>query len=277
MPEPFLQKVLVHEGKLRLSWVAPAFDTRAVFVAVAEDAEFTMNRRIFVLPLVAEVILTVGSGSWYACVGAAHGTPEQGVVSWSGIHGPVVLETVNAALRSPTIPTISLPLLHHSPVAGGYHFHTGKSDPHVVVFEVGLAADVGSRFPLGNTKWKWVAEKGYMGWTDCWGLSYPETHAIRISTFEGPAFPTDHIVLLVAGRTFPKVVCARTPFHRSSEDKQNVRGDGILLQQRKVDPNMKFGSHGEYLRFQAALARSGNDNARAVGPTHFSEVEESRM
>ena len=309
MPEPFLQSAVTYEGKLRLSWIAPAFDTRAIFVAVAEDAEFTVNRRIFLLPLIAEILLTVGSGAWYACIGAAHGTPEQGVVSWSGIHGPVVIETADAqpaaipfteretpspvkgiavdqGLRKEGIsllpkalpaalrnPTISLPILHHKPVAGAYRFYTGKSDPHVVVFEMGRSADVGTQFSLAKTKWKWVAEKGYMGWTDCWGLRYPDTYAIRVSTFEGSGFPTTTPVLLGPGRTFPNVVCARTPFYRSLEDKQNAKGDGILLQQRKVTPNMKFSSHGEYLRYQAALVRSGHDNARSVGPAMFSEVE----
>jgi hypothetical protein len=266
MPEPFLQYAGADQGKLRLSWMAPC-DTRAIFIAVAEDAEFTVNRRIFVLPLVAEAILTVGNGVWYVCVGAAEGKPEQGVVTWSGIHGPIHVETTDA---QPTLPTSSLPILHHMAVASAYRFHTGKPDPHVIVFEMGFATDVGTRFPLAKTKWKWVAEKGYTGWTDCWGLSYPETYAIRVSTFD--AFPTRPI-LLGAGKVFPKVVCARTPFHRSLEDKQNTQGDGILLRQRKVDPNMKFSSHGEYLRFQAAVVRSGHDNARAVGPTHFSELE----
>jgi hypothetical protein len=255
--------------------MAPAFDTRAIFVAVAEDAEFTINRRIFVMPLCGEAKLRVGSGSWYVRVGAAQGTPDQGVVEWSGIFGPVGIS------GKPALPTAtthaSLPVLHSKPVDRGYRIHTGKSDPHVVVFEMGLAADVGTRFPVGSTKWKWVAEKGFMGWTDCWGMNYPETYAIRMSTFEGPAFPTGRVVVLGPGHVFPRVVCARTPFHRSLEDKQNAVGDGILIQQRKVDPNMKFSSHGEYLRFQAAVVRSGHDNARAVGPTHFSAAEEGRL
>jgi hypothetical protein len=153
MPDPFLEFAAPYEGKLRLSWIAPAFDTRAMFVAVAEDAEFTMNRRIFILPLVAEAILTVGSGAWYTCVGAAHGTPEQGVVSWSGVHGPIHIETTDT---QPATPAASLSILHSKPVDRGYRFHTGKPEPHVIVFEMGLAADVGTRFPMGKTKWKWV-------------------------------------------------------------------------------------------------------------------------
>ena len=116
-----------------------------------------------------------------------------------------------------------------------------------------------------------------MGWTDCWGLNYPETYAIRAATLEGPAFPTNRVVVLGPGRVFPRVVCARTPFHRDFAEKQNARGDAILLQQRKVTPNMKFTSHGEYLRFQAALVRSGDDKARTVGPSHFSAAEEGKL
>jgi hypothetical protein len=162
----------------------------------------------------------------------------------------------------------------------GFRIHTGKAEPHVVFFEVGLVTDVGSTFPAGKTKWKWVADKGYMGWVDCWGLNYPETYAIRMSSFEGPEFPThqsDAFKLLGPGRIFPRVVCARTPFHRDFAEKQNARGDAILLHQRKVDPNMKFSSHSEYLRFQAAMVRSGDDKARTVGPAHFSAAEEGRL
>jgi hypothetical protein len=271
MPEPFLEYAAPYEGKLRLSWMAPAFDTQAIFVAVAEDAEFTVNRRIFVLPLVAEAILTVGPGAWYTRVGAAQGK-ERGIVEWSGIHGPLHIQTDTPAI--PTTSSASLPVLHHKPIVDGYRIHTGKAEPHVVVFEMGLVTDVGSRFSAGKTRWKWVVEKGAMGWTDCLGLQYPDTYAIRMSTFAGPTFPSSTPVLLGPGRTFPRVVCARTPFHRSLEDKQNARGDSILLQSRRTNPTMKFGSHAEYLRYQAALIRSGDDNARTVGPAHFSTAEE---
>ncbi len=271
MPEPFLQSLHTIDDAVYVTWIAPAFDTRAMFVAVAEDAEFTINRRIFIMPLVAEAKLRVGKGAWFVRVGAAQGTPEQGIVEWSGIHGPVHITSTLPTSSSPSFP--SLPVLHSKPKEGGYRIHTGKSDPHIVVFEMGLVADVGNRFPAGRTKWKWVAEKGAMGWTDCWGMNYPDTYAIRASTLEGPAFPTDRIVELGPGRVFPRVVCARTPFYRSLEDKQNAVGDAILIQQRKVDPNLKFSSHGEYLRYQAALIRSGDDKARTVGPAHFSAAE----
>jgi hypothetical protein len=273
MPAPFVESVAAQDlGKIRLTWIAPAFDTRAILVSFAKDAEFTVNRRIFVMPLAAEAILTVGGGAWYARVGAAQGTPEQGIVEWSGIYGPVHIS------GEPTSPTlIPAPLvLHSKPVDGGYRIHTGKADPHVVIFEMGLVGDVGNRFPAGNTRWKWVAEKGHMGWVECWGMNYPETYAIRMSTFEGGAFPTDRVVLLGSGRVFPRVVCARTPFHRDFAEKQNARGDAILLHQRKVEPNMKFTSHGDYLRYQAAVVRSGDVKERTVGPAHFSSAEEGR-
>lgn len=273
MPEPFLEYVKAVDDKLHATWIAPS-DAKAIFVAVAEDAEFTVNRRIFIMPVVGQAQLTVGIGNWYVRVGVAEGN-EHGIVEWSGIHGPI--SVASGTPTPPTHPTPSLPILHSKPVDGGYRLHTGKSDPHVVVFEMGLVADVGSRFPMGLTKWKWVVEKGFMGWTDCWGLNYPNTYAIRASTFEGPVFPTDRIVVLGAGRVFPRVVCARTPFHRDFGEKQNARGDAILLQQRKATPTMKFASHGEYLRFQAALVRSGDDKARTVGPAFFSAMEEGTL
>ncbi len=274
MPEPFLESAAAHQGKLHVSWMAPAFDTRATFVAVAEDAELTLNRRIFVLPLVAQTLLTVGNGNWYVCVGAAHGSTEQGVISWSGIHGPVHVQTTDVAHP---VPDVKLPVLHAKPVDRGYRIHTGKSDPHIVVFEMGRVGDVGTHFPAGNTHWKWVAEKGFYGWVECWGLTYPDTYAIRMSTIETPTFPTDRVVMLGQSHVFPRVVCARTPFYRHFEGKQDAIGDSILLHSRKVNPTLKFSSHGEYLRYQAALTRSGHDNARAVGPAHFSAMEEGRL
>jgi hypothetical protein len=116
-----------------------------------------------------------------------------------------------------------------------------------------------------------------MGWVECWGMNYPETYAIRMSTFEGGGFPTDRVVMLGLGRTFPRAVCARTPFHRDFAEKQNARGDAILLQQRKVEPNLKFTSHGDYLRYQAAVVRSGDVKERTVGPAHFSAVEKGSL
>lgn len=274
MPTPFVESVSTEQGKLRLTWIAPAFDTRAIFVSIAEDAEFTVNRRIFIMPLASEALLTVGGGSWYARVGAAQGTPEQGIVEWSGVYGPIHVTGDPPAFPT-NLPVI--PVLHTISVDRGYRIHTGKADPHIVVFEMGLVADVGSRFPAGSTRWKWVAEKGHMGWVECWGLNYPETYAIRMSTFDSPTFPTGRVVLLGPGRVFPRVVCARTPFHKDFAEKQNARGDAILLHQRKVEPNMKFTSHSDYLRYQAAVVRSGDAKERTVGPAHFSAAEEGRI
>ncbi len=68
MPEPFLESVQAVEDKLHATWIAPAFDTKAIFVAVAEDAEFTVNRRIFIMPVVGQAQLTVGKGGWFVRV-----------------------------------------------------------------------------------------------------------------------------------------------------------------------------------------------------------------
>jgi hypothetical protein len=271
MPEPLLQSAEVREGLLHLSWLTPVFDTRATLVWIARSSEGE-DRQVFVLPVVGEATLPVGTGNWYVRIGAVQG-PDHGIVEWSGIYGPIYVKSPLVTPKS----TYTLPVLHGKPVDRGYRIHTGKAEPHIVFFEVGLVTDVGSRFPTGLTKWKWTAEKGYMGWTDCWGLNYPETYAIRMSSFEGPGFPTEGFALLGPGRVFPRVVCSRTPFHKDFAEKQNARGDAILLQQRKVDPNMKFSSHSEYLRFQAAMVRSGDDKARTVGPAHFSAAEEGTL
>ncbi len=273
MPEPFLQSIDVSPGFLHISWFAPAFDTRAMLVWISQNSEGTKERRVFVGPVVGAATIPVGSGAWYVRIGVAHGTPEQGLVDWSGMYGPVPVESPS----QPPAPTYQLPVLHGKSVERAYRIHTGKAEPHVVFFEVGLVADVGSTFPAGSTQWKWVADKGFMGWVECRGLHYPETYAIRMSSFEGTGFPThpsDAFQPLGPGRVFPRVVCARTPFHRDFAEKQNARGDALLLRQRQVNPNLKFSSHAEYLRYQAAMVRSGDDKARTVGPAHFSEVEE---
>jgi hypothetical protein len=272
MPEAIVEDVGVVNGKLKVSWMTPTFDTRGVLIAIAEDAEFTVNRCIFMVPITSNaVLLTVGSGNWYVSVGIASGSLEKGIITWStGIYGPVPIQTKDS--RS-VLADIRLPVLHSKSVENGYRIYTGKADPHVVIFEKGLAADVGTRFPLVKTTWKWFAEKAAMGWVECLGMNYPETYALRASTFEGGYFPQEKIVLLGQGRVFSRIVSSRTPFYSSGEAYRNVHIDSILLHQRKTDRCMKFTSHGDYLRYQAALTRSGDDKARTVGPTHYSEAE----
>lgn len=272
MPEPFLESVGPYgDDKLSARWLVQTFDLQAVLVSVAEDAEFTVNRRIFLIPVTSEVILTVGRGNWYVRVGAVQGTPDRGIIEWSGIHGPVLVQAGERMTHvgSPGL----LPILHSKPIDGGYRLFTNKTDPHYVFFEVGHAGDTGTRFPVGSTKWKWMHEKGHTGWIDCWGMLYPQTYSIRFLSFEGSAFPKDIVVPLLAVRTFANISCSRTPFYRTFEDKQNSRRDEVIMQQRKIEPNMKFASHSDYLKFQAAVVRSGDDKARTVGPVHFSKME----
>lgn len=275
MPEAIVEDVGTVNGKLKVSWLVPTFDTRAVLVTVAEDAEFTVNRCIFMVPITTQaVLLTVGSGNWYVCVGIASGSVEKGIVTWSkGIYGPVPIQTSDPR---PVPPDIRLPVLHSKSVENGYRIFTGKPEPHVVLFEKGRVEDVGTRFPLMKTTWKWFAEKGPTGWVECLGMTYPDTYALRVSTFDGGEkgyFPDDKIVMLGPGRIFSRVVASRTPFYRSGQDSLAARNDAILIHERKANPCLKFTSHVDYLRYQAALTRSGDDKARTVGPKHYSEAE----
>lgn len=274
MPEPFLESVEPYgDDKLAVRCLVQTFDLQAMLVAAAEDAEFTVNRRIFLTPVVSEVVLTVGRGNWYVRVGAVQGTPNRGIVEWSGIHGPVAVSSGSEEGRDHVGDPGLLPILHSKPVDNGFRIFTNKTDPHYVFFEIGQTEDVGTRFPVGKTKWKWMLEKGHTGWIDCWGMQYPNTYSVRLLSFDGRSFPADKVVPVKHVRTFTNITCARTPFYRSFEDLQNDRRDQVILLERKTNPNMKFASHADYLKFQAAVVRSGDDKARTVGPRHYSAAE----
>jgi hypothetical protein len=248
-------------------------ETRAFLVQVSRSVEFAADSSIlFVLPTSASsCALNVGRGVWFFRVGACVGTEDQGKIEWSQISGPVEIGGVSDAVPPPPWASAAaerLQVLHVKSIDSGARFHTGRYDGYIALFEVGPEDDIGATFPIGKTKWKWTRDRG-IGWVDCWSLEYPRTYSIRISSFDSPTFPTSGVKLASIVKVFPRCVPARTVFHRNFEERLNEKGDAALLRQRRVEPNMKFASHADYLRYQAAIVRSSDVKSQTVGPAHF--------
>jgi hypothetical protein len=88
------------------------------------------------------------------------------------------------------------------------------------------------------------------------GLTHPHMYFNRGTLLEGTVFPTDRIVSLGCGLCFNGT--PEKPIRPVDVGAQSVnRGDAAVLRQTENVSNVRFSSHADYLRYQAARARTG--------------------
>lgn len=241
--------------KLDIRWVTFA-QAHAISICVANNSEFTENLRHFVLPDVTSVQLDVGPGSWYVRLGTWSGTVNSGSIDWSNACGPITIVS-----SKPVVPTVpfTLPVIHKQAIQHGVRIFTGVLTPYYVLFETTET----HMFSASTTAYKYVLDNG-RGSVDCIGLDYNHSYIIRISTF-GPdvtKFPTNSIQQINTGRILYGMRSARPMRHADTGMTTIVKSGNAILHDAKERLNMRFSSHRDYLRFQAAKAASGEEVTR---------------
>jgi hypothetical protein len=235
-------------GKLGLAWSTPGIP-RAQILSVALDPEFTQTVRSFLIPHIPQCFLDVGPGPWFIRIGSLFGTPERGSVVWSGIIGPVRIDTRKPIVQ---LPVPSLPILHTQPIVGGLRIHTGLADPTFTLLEMSEQ----STLPHSKTRWMYSRDVG-KGWVDCIGLEHPNKYSIRVHRISGTTdFPTNQIIGLCGGQTMHGKVSAKPVKAASSGSRSMERADEAILRQANFSRTVRFSSHSDYLRFVAAQTRA---------------------
>ncbi len=252
-----------NDGKLAFELAIPVVGCHGIVIAVSLHPDFPeAQRHMFILPPVTQCTLDVGKGTWWVRVGGCEGSKEAGKVKWSGVFGPVLVESAKAppALQpSPLKPMLTQPLQN------GFRVFAEHSLRHGFLVEVCSEKEGGSKFPVGSTRWTYGFDTG-IGWIDCKGMTYPDLYSIRISAFEMPpienhayplkdTFPTKQVFQVMKGISFHRKTAAKVKLHQI---RITNAVDSLFIEQRKANPNMKFASHTDYLRYLAAQERMGD-------------------
>ena len=243
------------DGKLALRWVTFA-QANAISICIARNSEFTDTLRHFVVPVISSVALDTGPGLWYVRLGTWSGSVTSGILDWSSMYGPIPVVSSKPVVS--TVPT-SLPILHKQAIQHGMRIYTGVTTPYYVLFE----RSTDPTFPSSATKHSYVLDNG-RGHVDCAGMDFLNTYSLRISTMapDRVHFPSDSVQQMSEGRALHGLRCARPLRHVDTGMTAVVKSGNAILHDSKERPNMRFASHRDYLRFQAAKAATGEEVKR---------------
>jgi hypothetical protein len=248
------------DGKMGLHWGIPELLFHGIVVAISQNPEFAeADRRIFVLPPITACTLDCGKGLWYVRIGGCEGSKELGKVVWSGLYGPIPIQSYK---NPPAQKEHSIRVVHTQQLQDGFRVNTDNSIGNGFFVERCEARDGGPKFPVGTTKWFYTFDRG-LGMVDCKGMAYPTQYSIRISSFPMPVtknpaypwhdtFPTQEIMQVTKGIVYNNKTAAKVqPRHIRITNAV----DSMVVDQRKANPNMRFASHADYVRYIGAKER----------------------
>jgi hypothetical protein len=237
-------------GRLRLVWEALGFPI-ATSVQVAFDTEFTVETRTFVLPKGAtQCELDVGGGNWFYRVGAWIGDDKDGIVEWSGIYGPITLQT-NKAL--PHIEAFPLVLTDVRPAYNAIVFHTGIYEKYYMIVHVTQKDTFKASGMKTYYKFDWGAASIQIS-----GLDPNATHSFQLQMFIGDksSLPTTSVKMLTGQYEVRNKKTAMVVKPATNTDHATYAADKAILQDSIGRRKQNFGSYAQYLQFQAAKART---------------------
>lgn len=237
--------------KFRISWIGPP-GSRAYMILAARDSEFISERRCFYVPVCANnVSLDMGGGEWFFRVGCFIGN-DRGTIRWSNIYGPYMNPVAGSKLPPPPSRT-PFSILYTRPIQNGLRVHVDYPGDYIMIIE---SSRLSSDLAVSQTDWSYQFDSVRRGFIDALNFTYPHRYNIRCSLLEGIAFPTDRIVCMGVGKRYQGV--AEKPLrHTDLESQGQHRGDTAILRQTENSANVRFSSHADYLRYQAAKARVG--------------------
>jgi hypothetical protein len=251
--EPIVGNIAASGGKLAFSWENIA-GSNGTLISVAADSEFTQTARHFIIPPTANnVSLELGGAApWYARIGNLVGKETGGRILWSGVYGPITVPS-----RKPLIAEIpsTVRVMHTQAITEGIRIHTGSTLSNCAIFQYSES----STMQATRSKWIYTKDIG-KGYLDCGGWLFPNKYHMRLYTWDGvESVPSDDIVQLHVPKTFRDRQAARPPSKISAGLLTVSRSAAVFLNEAKVNKNLRFNSHSDYLRYKAAFEASGEE------------------
>lgn len=239
---------LATNGSLSLTWILLG-DTAAITIQVARDSEFTDTVRTFVIPKVPACTLDVGAGLWYFRAAAMW----RGLVEWSGIHGPVF---VNSTKPPPPLGKTFFQVLNTQPITNGVRFNTTSRIPSYTIIEYSKEP----KFLSSSTKTRYFEDPS-RGYFDCENMDPSHSYHIRLtSTENAKPLPTDSVDTMMEWLVFSG---KRTlPFMKphSSQDLVGRRSDTVILKEANESTTpVRFISQSDYIKYRIAKHRNTGD------------------
>lgn len=225
------------EGRLQFD-IDVAIDGFALLIEVVSES----NTYLFVLPYgTLQCALDLGPGSWKSRIGVMCGDPIKGTITWSSFADPVVLESEKGLLKE--IPPI-FEISRFLQIEDGLRLFTTMPHFSYCVTEQWKVDD------LRDTALWYYYYTNQHNTLDIKHLQYTNQYNICIRVLKSlPHDTVDHVPL---GITLERKT-AVTPnrYIDATEQASRLSGQAIINHHK-----MKFHSHAEYLRYQAALAKS---------------------
>ncbi len=228
--------VSAKNGKLEFS----IEDKPALAVFIDVVGKFTHN--MFVIPAgTTSCALDLGPGTWKTRVGFMIGEPMTGTFTWSPFADPVLLTTTSKSLRKlPCEFTISKMLQ----IENGLRLFTSLPNYTYCIVEMW---NVNESRDTASWYYYYTHTKSYV---DVKHMDYKEQYNLRIYNLK--SIPHETVSRCSEGYSIERRT-AVTPnrYVDASEQASRLAGQAIINH-----PRAKFTSHSEYLRYQAALAKS---------------------
>jgi hypothetical protein len=241
------------DAKFSLSWVGP-INAVGYLVLAGRDTECVADRRCFFVPCMGAegLMLDMGGGVWFFRIASILAGDGRGSIKWSNIYGPCT----NAAAGTKVPPPVSaerFAILHTRPIQNGLRAYVNYDGAGYIMI---LESSRTSTLPNSDTEWSYCIDGVRRGSVEIGGLIHPHIYYHRGSLLEGTVFPTDRIVPLGCGVQFKG--SPEKPIRPVDVGAQSVhRGDAAVLRQTENVRYIRFSSHADYLRYQAARARTG--------------------
>lgn len=247
--------------KFRLSWTGP-LNAKGYLVCAARDPEFIIDRRCFFVPCLgsAGVSLDMGGGAWYFRIATLVGDSAHGLVRWSNVYGPY-MNLAAGKKGPPPHGAQNVSILHTRPIQGGLRAHINYDRAAYIMFiEASRHSDA---LAATQTEWSFHMDTVCRGSVDALKLEYPHNYWVRCTLLDGASFPVDTIVPLGPGLRF-RGVPEKPVRHFDNSLQSQHRADIAVLRQTENESGVRFFSHADYVRYQAAKARVGVDSARRL-------------
>lgn len=245
--------------RLNIRWTNPVIAGHAITVQVSKSLEFIGALRSFVMPMTSGAGLDLGVGPWFFRIGIWSGSPQTGILDWSGIYGPY--ETSSLKIQVPIRPS-PVKILHTQAITHGIRFHTGMTTPYYVMVDVSKDNE-GYGAGVTTSQYSYDVGRGYF---DIGGLDYSHTYNFRIFAFLDELGTIPHDTVKMMG--LPMVVAMKRPGRQLRQLESGVstarKAEDTILKDLARQPKLTFNSHADYLKYVAAKARS-SEEVRAHG------------